>query len=181
MSGRNTRSLLGLGLAVAALCLAGLLSASPAAQADTFYWDIGNTNTPPGPSPGDGKITGGPGTWGTGNTNWTKDGGVNNVIWGNTTSDTAVFTDVGGIIGVNEVNAGGITFDNPSATGYTLQSVSGAGAGKLSLGGGGVIQTLATDGSHVNTFVMGITLTGTTANLQFELGQLHDANWLQLL
>jgi fibronectin-binding autotransporter adhesin len=184
MFSRNTRSLPGLGLAVVALCLAGLLSASPAAQAETFYWDIGNTNTPPGPSPGDGKITGGPGTWGTGNTNWTTDGGVTNVKWGNTTSDTAVFTDVGGLVKMNDVNAGGITFDNPSATAYKFQGVGGDGTNTLTLGGDGVIQTLATDGAHVNTFTTKIKLTSATAtfssnsaNSTMEIGY-SNSGWM---
>ena len=99
---------------LALACALAALLAAPAAQADTFFWDIGNFGTN---GPGDSTITGGPGTWGAGNTNWTTDGGVTNVNWGNGLTDTAVFTGVGGTVSMNSVNAGGITFDNPSATG----------------------------------------------------------------
>jgi hypothetical protein len=54
-------------VAVVVLCLAGLLCASPAARAADYYWDIVNINDGT-PGPGDGAITGGTGTWGTGNT-----------------------------------------------------------------------------------------------------------------
>jgi fibronectin-binding autotransporter adhesin len=150
---------------VIGLAFVGLLAvwAGPAAQAAVYYWDTVNF-TDGTPGPGDGKITGGGGlTWGTGNTKWTIDGGVNNLKWGNTLSDTAVFTDVGGSIGVNEVNAGGITFDNFSTTGYTLTPNN-----TLHLGGGGVIQTLPTDGNSsgapiINTITTKLQLMGTGA------------------
>ncbi len=153
----------------------------PAAQATDYYWDIVNIGDGT-PGPGDGTITGGGGfNWGTGNTRWTIDGGLNNLKWGNTLSDIAVFTDVGGTIGVNEVNAGGITFNNPSATGYTLTPNN-----ILHLGGGGVIQTLATDGSHVNTITTKMQLMGTTAtfssnsaNSTMEIGSYTSA-WMTL-
>ncbi len=147
---------------VIGLAFVGLLAvwASPAAQAETYYWDI---SPDPSDGVGDGAITGGTATWGTGNHKWTTDGGGTNSLWGNTTNDTAVFTDVGGTVSMNDVTAGGITFDNPSATAYKLKGVGGDGTNTLSLGGGGVIQTLATDGTHVNTFTTKIRLTGATA------------------
>jgi fibronectin-binding autotransporter adhesin len=149
---------------VIGLAFVGLLAvwAGPAAQAAVYYWDTVNIGDGI-PGPGDGKITGGGGyNWGTGNTRWTIDGGINNLFWGNTLSDTAFFTDIGGTIGVNEVNAGGITFDNPSTTGYTLTPLS-----TLHLGAGGVIQTLTTDGNSslatINTITTKLQLMGTTA------------------
>jgi autotransporter-associated beta strand protein len=141
-------------VAVVVLCLAGLLCASPAAQAGTYYWDI----LPGTIGVGNGVIDGGNGTWGTGNGNWTNDGGANNTNWVNARNDTAVFSVIGGTVSMNSVTAGGITFDNPSAIGYTIQN-----ANTLSLGGGGVIQTLASDGTHVNKITSKIVLTGATA------------------
>jgi autotransporter-associated beta strand protein len=106
------------------------------------------------------------------------------VKWPNTTSDTAVFSDVGGTVSMNDVNAGGITFANPSATGYALKGVGGDGTNTLTLGNGGVIQTLAADGAHVNTFTTKIKLTGATAtfssnsaNSTMQIGHKTD-KWL---
>lgn len=111
--------------AAAAMVVAGSLPVTPA-RAGSFVWD-----TAPGVAgPGDGTVTGGSGTWDTTTANWTTDAGVNNVVFGNTTSDIAIFGGVAGTVTLGApVTLNGITF---SSTGY---SIAGSGANTLTFGG----------------------------------------------
>jgi autotransporter-associated beta strand protein len=87
-------------------------------QAATFTWDT----TPGTVGAGNGTIEGGTGVWNLVNGNWTTDAGVNNVAWGNTSADDAIFGGTGGTVTINTgtgITANKLTFN---VDGYTVNS-----------------------------------------------------------
>jgi fibronectin-binding autotransporter adhesin len=74
-------------------------------QAVTYTWD-----PLPKAVAGDGEISGGYGTWNTTLRNWTTNGGVTNVPWGNGSGNAAIFQGKAGII-------------IPSSSDFTLNSI----------------------------------------------------------
>ncbi|MCU0750269.1 MAG: hypothetical protein MUF13_12055, partial [Akkermansiaceae bacterium] len=94
------------------------------ASAASFSWDI----TPGTVGSGDNIITGGAGTWNLSNGNWSSDAGANNIIWGNTAADEAIFGDAGGTVTIDTglgITANKLTFNSTSYT------ISGNVAGDL--------------------------------------------------
>ncbi|MFZ4766481.1 MAG: hypothetical protein ACOYMN_16135 [Roseimicrobium sp.] len=86
-----------------AVLSAVFLSTGQPVRGATFTWDV----TPGAVGAGNGTVEGGNGTWDILTGNWTTDAGVNNVLWGNTNADEAIF---GGTAGTLTINTGsGIT------------------------------------------------------------------------
>ncbi len=114
-------------------------------KAATFVWDI----TPGAVGAGDSAITGGSGTWNLANGNWTADLGVNNVLWGNTSVDDAIFGGTPGTITINTgtgITANKLTFN---VDGYILNG--NAAADVITLAG--------------TTPTIGVTTSGHTATI----------------
>jgi len=130
----------------------GLAGTSPA-LATTYTWDI----VPGTVGPGNGTITDGSGTWDLTNGNWTSDGGANNVVWPNNTTDVANFNGaVGGTITLGtSLSAGQLAFGGANA--YTLV---GTGSPTLTLGTSGI-----SDNGPALTFAnsLGLSLSGNQA------------------
>ncbi|WP_310475927.1 autotransporter-associated beta strand repeat-containing protein, partial [Sandarakinorhabdus sp.] len=105
-----------------------------------FYWD-GN-----GPF-GNTVVEGGPGTWNTGNTNWTDVGGNVTVAWQN--NARAFFTNVGGEVSVD----GNFTYSTLFFTvdGYTLNPAAGGTLGADA----GTIDVAAASTATINVDLVG--------------------------
>ena len=113
--------------------IAGLVLAIPPCpvSAADVSWDT----TPGVPGPGNGTLTGGPGTWNITNGNWTTDAGATNIAWING-PDVAVFSGAAGAVDLGiPITAGGLVFnsDGYSVTGNTLTL---AGAPVITVGTG---------------------------------------------
>jgi autotransporter-associated beta strand protein len=112
------------GLVLVAALAVGALTAS--AQS-TLTWDI----TPGAVGVGDSAITGGAGTWNTGNGNWTTDAGANNIAWinvGGTPKNDAIIGGTAGTVTLGEaISLRNLTINTPSytITGNTLNFTSG--------------------------------------------------------
>ena len=157
------------------------------ASAANLTWDIF------GAGPSDGLITGGAGTWDTTVTNWTSDGGANNIAWNNANNDTAVFGGTGGAVTLGTgVTVGGLTFNSntysflpagnvitfagatptiTSASGVSTTIVAGiAGSGGLTKAGAGTtilqVASSALDGPLVvNAGVIGLNTATVLTNI----------------
>ncbi len=95
------------------------LVACASAQAALFTWDI----TPGTVGAGNGSVQDGSGAWDSTTGNWTTDGGVTNVAYGNALTDTVRFGSggAGGTVSVvGTLNTGGLTFGTTTGSGYTL-------------------------------------------------------------
>ena len=137
---------------VAARFLAGValavLSAAPATAA-TLTYDA-DTTAP---------ANDGAGVWNTTTTNWYD--GTNDVLWPNTTADTAIFGvgGAGGTVTVGTVNAGTIQF-NTVTTAYTLSG------GTITLGTG-ITNNQTTLGATISSIIAGtngLAFTGVAGN-----------------
>ena len=117
---------------------------APHAGAADVTWDL----SPGVAGPGDGAITGGSGSWDESFANWTTDGGLSNVVWNPTGTDTAIF---GGAVGTvmlttDYFTVGGLTFNDN--LGYRLSG------GLLTFGAAGAITTNVD--AEVASFLTGV-------------------------
>ena len=96
--------------------------------AANYYWDPSKSNTDPG--------SGGTGIWDTTSTFWKLAGTSGDVVWPNTTANTADFAGTAGTVTLGSaITAGGLIFDT---AGYSLTTVNGGTTYTLTLGSSGI-------------------------------------------
>lgn len=149
------------------VCLIAALAlwTSHGVMAATNTWDV----LPGIAGAGNGAVDDGSGAWDLATGNWTKDGGLNNVVWISNVVDVAEFTGMsGGDVSVTEsIAVGGIVFSGAGASSYAF---SGVGSPTMTLGAGGITVKSAAGGQTLNNILSGNNALGVNGGGTLVLG-----------